>query len=116
MVKKQSYADARRAKRNIWKHHIESRKNSGLSQAEYCRQHSLKVYDFQYWKKRFKSPQEPDCPPKLLPVKLTSSDQSEPVIGSSGISLQITDRYVVQLGIEFNSSTLSKLIDMLEVR
>jgi len=116
MVKNQSYADARRAKRNIWKHHVESWKNSGLSQAAYCRQHKLKTYDFQYWKKRFKTNQVPICPTKLLPVKISSSDHLEPASSSSGISLRITDRYVVQLGTEFNSSTLSKLIDILEVR
>ncbi|MBT4288441.1 MAG: hypothetical protein HOD92_14025 [Deltaproteobacteria bacterium] len=115
MAKNQSHADSVRIKRNLWKHHIESWKNSSLSQAAYCRQHNLKVYDFQYWKKRFKPTQETAHPSKLLPVTLTSPDKSEPVLGSSGISLLI-NRYNVQLGIEFNSSTLSKLIDMLEVR
>jgi len=116
MVKNQSYADARRAIRNIWKHHFESWKNSGLSQAAYCRQHKLKTYGFQYWKKRFKPNQAPICPTKLLPVKISSFDNLEPASGSSGIWLRITDRYIVQLGVEFNSSTLSKLIDILEVR
>jgi hypothetical protein len=116
MAKNQSFSESLRVKRNLWKHHVESWNKSDLSQAEYCRQHNLKVYDFQYWKKRFKTPQELDCPNKLLPVKLISPDKAKPVVDFSGISLRIADRYIVQLGVDFNGSTLSKLIDILEVR
>jgi transposase len=40
-------------KRTYWKQHIDSWQETGLTQAEYCRQHNLKHYQLVYWKKRF---------------------------------------------------------------
>jgi hypothetical protein len=40
-------------KRTYWKQHIESWQQTGLTQAEYCRQHNLKHYQLVYWKKHF---------------------------------------------------------------
>jgi hypothetical protein len=116
MNKNQSFVESQRIKKNLWKHHIESWKKSGLSQAEYCRQHTLKAYVFGYWKKRFRSPQEPDYPSKMLPVKLISEAKSELAPDSSGISLSLDQRYTIHLAETFNSHTLSKLIDILENR
>lgn len=115
MVKTQSQTDSAQVKRNIWKHHLKSWNSSGLSQAAYCRRHDLKVYDFQYWKKRLKPPQEQNNSSRLLPVTLTDSDPFEPKCDSSGISILI-NRYSVKIGVEFNQHTLSKLINMLEAR
>lgn len=116
MTKNQSFADSLQIKRNLWKHHIESWEKSGLAQTEYCRQHSLKVYDFRYWKKRFHTSMEPESPSKLIPVKLTEEVKPGPVLDSSGVSLSLDHRYTIHLAETFNSQTLSKLIDFLEAK
>ena len=48
----QSRANQLEQKRNYWKQHIDSWRETGLTQAEYCRQHNLKYYQLVYWKKR----------------------------------------------------------------
>ena len=42
-------------KRRYWEKHLKEWRESGLSQAEYCRRHDLRVYQFTYWKKRLNS-------------------------------------------------------------
>ena len=36
-----------------WQSHLDKWSDSGLNQAEYCRQNSLKPHQFGYWKKNF---------------------------------------------------------------
>ncbi len=48
-----SRAEQLERKRTYWKHHIESWRETGLSQTEYCRQNNLKHHQLVYWKKRF---------------------------------------------------------------
>jgi hypothetical protein len=39
-----------------WPAHFRDKKNSGLSQAEYCRRHGIKYNAFQYWKQKVCKP------------------------------------------------------------
>jgi hypothetical protein len=48
-----SRVEENKRKRHIWKKRIEQWRQSGLSQAEYCRQHHLKDHQLTYWKRRF---------------------------------------------------------------
>ncbi|MCF7482912.1 IS66 family insertion sequence element accessory protein TnpB [Vibrio sp. J1-1] len=36
-----------------WKHHVETWQTTKLSQAQYCRTHSLDQSQFSYWKRKF---------------------------------------------------------------
>ena len=48
-----SRAEQIEQKRSYWNQHIDSWKQTGLTQSEYCRQHNLKHHQLVYWKKRF---------------------------------------------------------------
>ena len=48
-----SRVEENKRKRSCWKKRIEHWRQSGLSQAEYCRQHHLKDHQLTYWKRRF---------------------------------------------------------------
>ena len=48
-----SRAEELEQKRIYWKQHIDQWQQTGLTQAEYCRQHDLKHHQLVYWKKRF---------------------------------------------------------------
>lgn len=37
-----------------WQNHIENQEQSGLTQAEYCRQHNLHPVSFSQWKRRLR--------------------------------------------------------------
>ena len=40
-------------KTNLWSAHIEAWRQSGVSQAEYCRKNGINNHQFGYWKKKF---------------------------------------------------------------
>jgi hypothetical protein len=59
-----------------WQHHITQWQTSGLSQADYCRQQSLRTKTFSYWK----------C--KLLP----GSERAEPKLQSGFVKVQLAEQ------------------------
>jgi len=113
MRKAQSKTKTRKARPSFWKQQIEKWKTSGLSQAQFCLEHNLIKSTFQYW--RWKFNQENKLHP-LLPVTVTPDTKTESSPGASGISICVKGRFIVQLKERFCSSTLSKLIDILEAR
>jgi len=60
-------------KETKWQSHINAWKQSGLSQAEYCRKHSLNAHTFSYWRSRLLKAQSPG-----EFVELASRKQTEP--------------------------------------
>lgn len=57
-------------KQTFWHNHIAGWQHSGMSQAEYCQQHDLKLTSFGYWRTRLNRPQHTS---KLIPVDFTSA-------------------------------------------
>jgi len=49
-------------KRRYWKKHVETWRASGMLQAQYCRQHNLKVHCLVYWRKKFVRRDQPPVP------------------------------------------------------
>lgn len=47
---------------DFWQHHIAQWQAAGLSQANYCREHSLHAHQFSYWKRKFLMDTEPVAP------------------------------------------------------
>ena len=41
-----------------WRVHLDAQSNSGLSRAEYCRQHDLSYHAFGYWRRKLHWPLE----------------------------------------------------------
>ncbi len=104
----------RKAKYNLWQERIENWKNSGLTQKQFCKEHQLKKSTFLYWHLKFNREKRVR---NLLPVTITS-DNNPPssLLGSSGVSFCVNQRYTIQLAEQFNSQTLAKLIDFLEAQ
>ena len=42
--------EAKSERERKWREHVRAWRKSGLSQAEYCRQHGLMPHDFSWWK------------------------------------------------------------------
>lgn len=55
-------------KRTYWQNHIEDWQQSGASQKAYCKQHSLKLSTFTYWRAQ-SARSKPSS--KLIPVTVT---------------------------------------------
>lgn len=97
---------------DFWRKHVDGWQESGLSQAEYCRQHKLSVGAFWHWKRRYLDQGEepsPDKTPEIVPIpvqQLTITEARQPIIlHASG--------YQIELSGDFCRSTLVKLLETL---
>jgi hypothetical protein len=91
-----------------WQEHLERWRQSGLSQAEYCRQNNLKPRRWNYWKKNLARKISGDTGVSFVPVKISST---LPVaVPRSNLSLLTSNGYKVEVGIGFDPTTLKQLI------
>lgn len=97
-------------KRGYWQGHIASWRQSGLSQAEYCRRQSLSIKNFGYWKRKQSKTQGGQL--KFFPLVL-----SRPAQAQESTPLQLTlqeKRFTIEIKEDFSPVVLKKLILSLE--
>ena len=90
--------------------HWEAWKESGLSQAEYSRQHKLKIQVFRYWVTKFNQPVKQSS---TALVKLP--EQSKP-IRESTLELVVREKYRLLIRTGYDASLLQKVLHSLEER
>ncbi len=94
-------------KYQYWQPHISAWKQSGISQADFCRRHGLNIKIFGYWKRKLCS--RPDgvsfVPVAIKPPHPASmkSDSSLRIVTGNGLSIEVGDG--------FNAATLRQLLD-----
>lgn len=94
-------------KYRYWQEHLECWRQSGLSQAEYCRQNDLKPRRWNYWKKNLTMAFS-ETAVSFIPVPLSTN---LPVaVPGSNLSLFTANGYKVEVGIGFDPTTLKQLI------
>lgn len=93
-------------KQSLWEPHIRGWKESGISQADYCRDHGLNIRVFGYWKRKLcrKSP-EPGFVPVLIKPAGTVASRSD-----ASLRLIIREDMCVEIGDRFNPDTLRRLL------
>jgi hypothetical protein len=105
MSEQLSRAELSEQSRTYWKQHIENWRSSGLTQAEYCRQHEIKEYRFTYWKKRF-IPADSGIP--FVPVKIRGHLPPEPA--SASLRLIMDKDLAIEIRPDFDPRLLRRLI------
>lgn len=95
-------------KRHCWKKRIEHWRQSGLSQAEYCRQHHLKDHQLTYWKRRFEKT-ETAVSFVSLPVGTSALAVNHPPL-----VLSIDNHFKVEIRPGFDGHLLRQLIATLQ--
>ncbi len=108
--------------RSKWASTVNEFKNSGLTQADFCRNNNLKFKQFNYWFRKFKSEDHSIVKPKPQPkkqslqwVKLERNEvlQQNPGNNSSStLNLKIGD-VTIEVKNGYNSSLLAQVIDTL---
>ena len=97
--------------RHFWQSHIDSWTISGLSQAEYCRQNSLKRHQFAYWKKRL---QKEDLPIEFVQIpEETVASIATPGNTGSSLRLTVSSRFTIDVPDNFTPDTLDKILCIL---
>jgi len=102
----------REEKRRIWSKHIEDWRESGKSQAQYCREQGLSAKLFYYWKNK-NNGTSGDVGVKLVQVdmpriKYHSSEEVESPL------VLVVGQYKVEIGDRFDPGTLARLVQTLD--
>jgi hypothetical protein len=100
--------------RELWRNHMKTWQESGLSQAAYCRQHQINHHKFLYWKKRILGK------PALatlttfaeLPLGKIFDRPERSLLGP--ITLAIRPGYRIEIEKGFDPGTLLELIRVLD--
>ena len=97
-------------KRGYWQGHVASWRQSGISQAEYCRRQSLSIKNFGYWKRKQSKTQYGEL--KFFPLVLSNPSQLQ-----ESTTLQLTlqeKRFTIEIKEDFSPVVLKRLILSLE--
>lgn len=93
-------------KRRQWQAHIESWRQSGLSQVAYCREHRLKKHQFTYWKKRIRTKDQ-----DIAFVPLRCSQNLPVLVNPSKICLITPNGYTLELTGGFDQIAVRQLLN-----
>lgn len=100
-MKEKSRAEQLAEKREFWKKQIQSWQESGLNQAEYCRNHDLISHRFTYWKNKLVKPEK--SPISLVQVNMKASPLHP-------LRLVFGDPYYVEIDRDFDPVVLRQLL------
>ena len=91
---KESVTEQQKAKRIMWKRHLEEWRKSGSTQAEYCRRHSLSTKSFTYWKRRLREKPVTFVPVQVKPeAQITGNNTSGLVLCKDGYRIEIKEGF-----------------------
>lgn len=97
----------------LWRAHVDACRKSGLSRAEYCRQHNISHHALRYWHKKHVKPGSSAV--TFVPVPLTRALQfKSPQEKKSSLKVEIGNRFKVEVADDFLSTTLARVIATLE--
>jgi hypothetical protein len=98
------------ARRRFWARHLQGWKRSGLSQAEYCRQHQLSATTFAWWKTRG-TPLGEDG--SFVDLAVAGRDVGE-TTAAVVYEIVLPQRRCLRLGSQFDRERVRQLLDLLE--
>lgn len=107
---------ANQGTRNLrhWSAHVKAFEKSGLSRAEYCRQHKLSYHSMTYWCKRISRQKESKS--NLVPVPFHYLQNQPAQSISEPLRLILSEKMSIQIGDNFSEHTLARLLSVLEQR
>jgi hypothetical protein len=94
-----------------WRVHLKAWRESGLSGAEYCRQHDLSYYAFTYWKKKAGRRQSPV---QFAPVPALRIAEAAGRQHTAGLKVELGPDLKIEVHDDFSPATLSRLIETLK--
>lgn len=114
MSRQSNQVDQARKMRS-WQAHITAQKQSGLSRAEYCRQHQLSYHAANYWNRKLLKPTSQET--TLVPVTLASGIKiNSGAMAQSILKVILPNKIAIEVDDGFSPTTLTKLLVTLEKR
>lgn len=104
--------------RRHWQAHVKALQQSGLSRAEYCREHNLSYHSLSYWCKKTTKSQEPSISTSnLVPVPFSVGRASLPNNKEcSGLRLCLVSGITIEVDNNFSHATLHNLLSVIDQR
>ena len=100
-----------------WKVHVGALKQSGLTRAEYCRQHKLSYHTLTYWQRKLSTTKAASKETTLVPVPLKALiNQGSVEPARAALKIILPDKIAVEIGENFSPTTLMRLLAVLERR
>ncbi len=96
--------------------HVKAFQQSGLSRAAYCRQHNLSYHALTYWCNKEGSRQCSPSQVNLVPVPLHRSHPLSAKDTRFSLRLCLQQGIAIEIGDQFSSDTLLRLLSVLEQR
>lgn len=100
-----------------WRHrqaHVTALRKSGLSRAEYCRQHQLSYHRLAYWEKKLATPVKSET--TLVPVAFPLGIRMTAPAAAQAIKFILPNNIAVEVHDNFSTETLTRLLATLEKR
>jgi hypothetical protein len=60
-----------------WKQHVQAFQKSGVTRQAYCEQNDIKVFQLDYWRKKFAAVDGEQSPPEWIPIRIKETEEHE---------------------------------------
>jgi len=97
-----------------WQAHVKALEKSGLSRAEYCRRHKISYHALTYWQR--KKPGRQKAAASLVPIPFEQILHAPVPAISSGVKIVVTGKLSIEVDDHFSSTTLKRVLSVLESR
>ncbi len=99
-----------------WEAHVKAFTKSGLSRAEYCRQHNLSYHAMIYWQRKLSiKPKRKET--TLVPITIGHNmEQHSGQSDNAALKIVLPNQFSIEVGDNFSPLTLSRLLATLERR
>jgi len=97
-----------------WLAHVKAQKKSGINRKEYCKQYDLSYNAMTYW--TYKERTFPKIKTTLVPVPFKSNTVQSSRTEQVALRINLSEKVSVEVGDNFSTSTLTRLLDTLEAR
>ncbi len=111
---RQSSTTGQSKKQRHWQAHVKAQERSGLSRAEYCRQHKLSYHALTYWQRKKSGRQQPGT--TLVPIPPERILHEPAQSKTSGLKIVVTNGLSIEVGNHFSLTTLNRVLSVLENR
>ena len=107
---------SKEANRRYWQAHVKAWRKSGYSRAEYCRVNNLSYDALTYWQERTKSSVSGKTTNSVIvPVaRIPARQLYVQTSADPEMTVHVRDRFKIEVGENFSSSLLIRLINTLE--
>ena len=98
-------------KTKLWSAHIEAWRQSGISQAEYCRKKRINYHQFGYWKKKYTDKEKSAQCSAFVAIPIqhrTALDQLD-----SGVTVKVSG-ITIQLATRFSAAAFRRAVTVLQ--